>query len=160
MNDPVAVVRRHGVLLESAKGPIPNLAELVVGGPIRGSWWAHPGSHEIFAVINRARESRAVVATRLVNGKVTLIHRRLWPALARLADQLPAGGLDALHEEHTATGAHRLTVEPFPDWVPPNVLRAAEAMSEADARAALPSGVDRALSGQGGHGHDEAEHQR
>jgi hypothetical protein len=160
VNDPVAVVRRHGVLLESAKGPIPNLAELVVGEPIRGSWWAHPGSHEIFAVINRARGSRAVVATRLVNGKVTLIHRRLWPALVRLADQLPAGGLDVLHEEHTPTGAHRLTVEAFPEWVPAEVLTAAEAMSDAEAWAALPSGVDRALSGQGGHGHDQGDRQR
>ncbi len=139
--DPVAAVRRHGVLLESAKGPIPNLAELVTGEPIRGSWWGHPDSHEIFAVINRARDSSAVVATRLVNGKVTLIHRRLWPALVRLADRFPAGSLDALHEEHTESGAHRLTVEPFPDWVPAEVSDAGRAMTQTDAMAALPEAI-------------------
>lgn len=43
----------HGVLLESAKGPIPNVAQLVAGEAITRSWWGHPASHEIFEAINR-----------------------------------------------------------------------------------------------------------
>ena len=35
----LAALEEHGVLLESAKGPVPNVAELVVGAPITGSWW-------------------------------------------------------------------------------------------------------------------------
>jgi hypothetical protein len=143
--DPVAAVRRHGVLLQSAKGPVPNLAELLVGEPIRGSWWSHPGSHEIFAVINRARDSRAVVATRLLGGKVTLIHRRLWPALVAVAHDLPSGSLDALHEEHTPSGAHRTTTEPFPDWVPPDVLAEGRRLSPEAGWAALPDAVSAKL---------------
>jgi hypothetical protein len=131
-------VRRRGVLLQSARGRTPSLAEFVAGAPIRGSWWSHPRSHEIFEAINRARSSPAIVATRLVDGKVTLVHRRLWPPLVRLVDRLDAGALDALEEEHTASGAHRAIRIAFPGWVPPGVLRSAEALSEDDALAQLP----------------------
>ena len=131
-------MRRRGVLLQSARGRTPSLAELVAGAPIRGSWWSHPRSHEIFEAINRARSSPAIVATRLVGGKVTLVHRRLWPPLVRLVDRLDAGALDALEEEHTASGAHRAIRIAFPGWVPPGVLRSAEALSEDDALAQLP----------------------
>ena len=42
-------------------------------------------------------------------GKVTLVHRRLWPSLLRLADRFPAGATMVLHQEHTTTGADRTT---------------------------------------------------
>ena len=63
--------------------------------------------HAIFAAINALAESPDVVRTRLVNGKVTLIHRRVWPAVVRVADRFPIERLAAIREEHTATGAHR-----------------------------------------------------
>jgi hypothetical protein len=34
----IAFVKRHGIVLESARGPVPSLAEAVAGEPIRGSW--------------------------------------------------------------------------------------------------------------------------
>ena len=67
----------HGILLESARGPLPNIAEMIAGEPIRGSWWSHPRSHEIFAAINALADSPDVVRTRLVNGKVTTLYRDL-----------------------------------------------------------------------------------
>lgn len=136
--DPVAAVRRRGVVLQSARGATPSLAELVAGAPIRGSWWGHPSNYEIFDAINRARSSSAIVATRLVRGKVTLVHRRLWPSLVRLADRFDVGALDALLEEHGASGAHRATVIAFPEWVPPDVMVSAHALSEHEALAQLP----------------------
>ena len=42
--DPPGFVERHGVVLASARGPVPNVAEAVAGEPIRGSWWGHPAS--------------------------------------------------------------------------------------------------------------------
>ena len=83
-------LRGQGVVLQSARGPVPSLAERIVGEPIRGSWWGHPSGDEIYRVLNRVRASPDVVATRLINGKVTLIHRRLWPALVRVADRFPS----------------------------------------------------------------------
>jgi hypothetical protein len=136
--DLAAALLEHGMLLESARGPLANAAELVAGEPIKGSWWGHPKGHAIFAAFEALSESPDVVRTRLVNGKVTLIHRRLWPALFRLAATLPAARLAALHEEHTPSGAHRVREQRFPDWVPGDVRAAAGALSVEEAREQLP----------------------
>jgi len=126
-------------VLESAHGPLPNLAERVAGEPIRGSWWSHPRSHEIFDAIQQVRESPVVVATRLVNGKVTLIHRRVWPALVRVADRFPPERLAAVHEEHTPSGAHHKTETPFPEWVPSEVVANAQTLTFEAALQQLPT---------------------
>ena len=134
----MAALVEHGMLLESARGPLPNVAEMVAGEPIRGSWWGHPAGHAIFDALNSLAETPDVVRTMLVNGKVTLVHRRLWPALARRADRFPPEDIAVIHEEHTSTGAHRVRAEPFADWVPSDVLRAAQDLSADDALAELP----------------------
>lgn len=140
--DVMAVLVEQGMLLQSARGPIPNVAELVAGNRIKGSWWAHPKSHEIFDALASLDASPDVVRLRLVNGKVTLVHRRVWPALVHLADRFTAKQLAALHEEHTASGAHKVEEQPFPDWVPQDVLEAAQRLSFEEALAQLPGCLD------------------
>jgi hypothetical protein len=137
--EPLEWVREQGIVLQSARGPVPNLAEHTAGEPIRGSWWGHPSSHEIFAVINDVLSSPEVVATRLINGKVTLIHRRLWPALVRVADAFPAAALTAVSQEHTGSGRHRAMKIPFPEWVPDEVMADASLLTVDEAFAQLPS---------------------
>jgi hypothetical protein len=137
--DPLDWVREHGVVLQSARGPLPSLAEHVAGERIRGSWWGHPAGAEIFAALERVTGSPDVVATRLVGGKITLVHRRTWPALVRVADRFPAERLASVDDEHTATGAHRRIEVPFPDWVPPEELAAGAALTETEALAILPA---------------------
>jgi len=135
--DPVAFVARHGVVLASANGPVPSLAEAVAGEPIRGSWWSHPKGSAIFAALGAVDDSPDVLSFRLVDGKVTFVHRRLWPALVRLAGELGKERLTAIKQEHTATGAHRNVLTPFPKWVPDGVEAAARKLTEAGARAQL-----------------------
>ncbi len=135
----MAALVEHGMLLQSARGPLPNVAELVAGEPIRGSWWGHPLGHAIFAELQLLDESPDVVRLRLISGKVTFVHRRLWPALVRIADQFTPSRLAALHEEHTPSGAHRVVEQPFPDWVPPEVVAAANRLSVGEAMAQLPN---------------------
>ena len=136
--DVLAALVDHGMLLQSARGPLPNVAALVAGEPIKGSWWGHPRGHAIFAALQSLEDSPDVVRLRLVNGKVTYVHRRLWPALVRVADRLQPAKLAALHEVHTASGAHRVDEQPFPDWVPADVVDAASRMSVDEAVAQLP----------------------
>ena len=69
--DPLAWLCEQGVVLQSARGPVPNLAEQIAGEPIRGSWWGHRSGHEIFAVLNRLLASDDVVATRLIEAHNT-----------------------------------------------------------------------------------------
>jgi hypothetical protein len=85
----LAYIRKHGVVLMAARGAVPSLAEAIAGAPFRGSWWSHPQSRPMFRVFETVRASPEVLTCRLVGGKVTFVHRRLWPALARLASRLP-----------------------------------------------------------------------
>ncbi len=65
------------------------------------------------------------------------MHRRLWPALVRLADRLPKDRLAALREIHTETGHHVVEEIPFPDWVPPEVMDEAQELEEDAAASAV-----------------------
>jgi hypothetical protein len=132
------LLETQGVLLESAHGPIPNVAQLVAGRRIAGSWWGHPAHQEIFEAINELADSADVARMRLVNNKVTLVHRRLWPALVRLADRFDDTALLVVGQEHTRTGAHRATRSPLVDWVSVDVVDAAARLSAADATTMLP----------------------
>ena len=127
-----------GVLLESARGPVTNVAELVVGEPIRGSWWAHPQSHRIFATINALADSPDVARMRLINRRITLVHRRLWASLLCLQDRLPPDALLVVVEEHTPSGAHRVTNVPLASWVEADVRSEAAELDEQAAVATLP----------------------
>ncbi len=122
----LAFVKTNGITLESGCGPVPSLAQTIAGEAIRGSWWAHPKVHVIFLCSRAIRESKDVLVCRLVGGKVTYVHRRLWPALVRLAEQFDARRLAAIREVHTATGKHKIEVTVFPEWVPSEIIRAAD----------------------------------
>ena len=92
----VAFVRRHGIVLQAARGPVPSLAEAVAGGPIRGSWWGHPQGQAIFAAAEAASEHADVLVCKLVEGKVTYVHRRLWPALVSVGEARQPWQVDPL----------------------------------------------------------------
>jgi hypothetical protein len=128
--DALAFVREHGVVLASAKGIAPRLTEAIVGEPIKGSWWAHPKSHKIYAILGAVTESDQVLVCRLIGGKITLVHRRLWPSLVRLADRFTPEQLAQVQEEHTSSGRHVSRDVTFPRWVPPEVLTQARAVDE------------------------------
>lgn len=134
--DCAGFVQRHGVVLASGKGPVPSIAEAVAGEPIRGSWWGHPAGHAIFAAMSQLDGRDDILCFKLVGGKVTFVHRRLWPALCALAGEL-GDRLTALRQEHTASGAHRNLETPYPKWVPADVRAAAKQLTTDDARAAL-----------------------
>ena len=116
-------------------------------------WWASPfveaggGTRRVirYSRITRAvRESESVLVCRLVNGRVTLVHRRLWPALVRVADRFSAAHLAKIKEIHAPAGHHRVEETPFPDWVSPAVLTAAAALSENEALQELGAWVPQA----------------
>jgi len=90
-----------GVIL-SADPALPSIATLVAGEPIRGSWWGHPRGNDIYEAHHSVRARPDVVDAKLISGKVTFIHRRLWPALYAVAvarEPWQTEGLsDAAHE--------------------------------------------------------------
>jgi hypothetical protein len=132
-----AFVEHHGIVLEGARGSAPSLAEEIVGGVVRGSWWGHPKGREIFAATQVIGKNPDVLVCKLIDGKVTYIHRRLWPALVKLASRFKKDQLARTWHEHTEHGAHETKRIPFPDWVPPEIIKEAERLSLAEAERAL-----------------------
>ena len=133
----ISFIERHGIVLASAKGPVPSLAATLVGEPIKGSWWAHPKGHQIFSTFEAIADSPDILSCRLVDGKVTYVHRRLWPALIRAADIFPTKNLARVDQEHTAAGHHIKRETPFPDWADADSKAAAHRLNEPEALAAL-----------------------
>jgi len=70
----------HGLLLLT-DSKFPSVATIVSGSAVTGSWWSHPKAQVIFEVVESLSEHPDAVATKLLSGKVTFVHRGLWPAL-------------------------------------------------------------------------------
>jgi hypothetical protein len=136
-DEALAFVAAHGVVLVSARGGLPTLTEAIAGEPIRGSWWGHPQGRRIFAILGRVTDSDDVLVCRLVDGKRTIVHRRLWPALVRMATTFAPERLARVRDVHTSSGRHVSEEIPFPEWVPAEVHASAASLSGHEARAVL-----------------------
>jgi len=150
VEDAIAFVERHGVVLQAARGPVPSLAEAIAGGPIRGSWWGHPKGKEIFHAAEAVGDSPDVLVCKLIEGRITYVHRRLWPALVKLAGRFRKEQLAKVWNEHTARGAHRARRTPFPAWVPAAVMKQAAALSVPEAEGILSPWPALSSSSRGG----------
>ncbi|HYM23652.1 MAG TPA: hypothetical protein VEU08_10595 [Vicinamibacterales bacterium] len=134
----ITFVKRHGIVLESARvRGRRSLADAVAGAPVRGNWWNHPKRKAIFWVTRAVRDSKQVLVCRLIDGRVTYVHRRLWPALVRLAPDIGRRRLDAVVEMHTRTGQHVMRLRRFPIWVDAATKRAAKRLTPETARRTL-----------------------
>jgi len=127
-------IARHGVVAESARRPgIVSLADAIAGEPIRGNWWSHPKSRDIFAITRAVRDAPQILVCKLVDGKISFVHERLWPALARLADRFARARIARVREVHTASGKHVLDEVAFPAWLPAEAAAAAKRLSQQQA---------------------------
>jgi hypothetical protein len=80
----LAHLRRHGLLMK-ADALLPSVTTIVAGEPVKASWWAHPLAHTIFFALRDLANHRDVLLLKLVAGKDTFVHRRLWPEVAAIA---------------------------------------------------------------------------
>jgi hypothetical protein len=141
-----------GVVLQAARGPVPSLAEAIAGETIRGSWWGHAKGREIFRVSHAICESPEILVCKLIDNKVTYVHRRVWPALVKLAPRFGNERLATVWEEHTKIGAHLSRRVPFPEWAPTDVMKEAERLSTPEAErilsAVLPENLGKTARNQ------------
>jgi hypothetical protein len=75
-----AALERHGLLLLQDK-TLPSVVGIITGERVAGSWWSHPLAQEIFRRLEELSAGGDARSTKLIGGKVTFVHRRLWPAL-------------------------------------------------------------------------------
>ena len=137
----LAFVREHGVVLASARGAVPTLTHAIAGEAIKGSWWGHAQGKHIFAVLGAVSEDPDILVCRLVENKITLVHRRLWPALAAGAPAFDPARLARVTQVHGTRGHHENIETPFPDWLPADVMEAAGGVGRDAALAALGSAL-------------------
>jgi hypothetical protein len=93
-----SILKEHGLLLQTDAN-LPNVCALVAGAPVRGSWWAHPRSHEIFRVTCELAKHPDVLVTKLISGKITYIHKALWPAVLAIGRARQPWQMDCLSPE-------------------------------------------------------------
>lgn len=72
-----AQLQNNGLLLVS-DADFPNVANIITGERIRGSWWGHKRAHAIFGVAEMLEDHPDVLIMKLISGKVTFVHRKLW----------------------------------------------------------------------------------
>jgi hypothetical protein len=78
--DVLKVLETRGLLLE-ADVDLPSVTTIIAGEPVKGSWWGHAKGRAIYSALSELLDHRDVTSVKLVNGKNTLVHRRLWGAV-------------------------------------------------------------------------------
>jgi len=129
-------VETNGVVLESAHGRVPTFVDFVVGERVT-RWWSHPLGRSIYGLTRMVRDSPDVITCRLIDHRITYVHRRVWPALVRLSYKLDNNDLASIREEHLPTGKHRSSTTTFPQWVPLDVIEEGKRLSESEAESLL-----------------------
>jgi hypothetical protein len=88
----------HRLLLQT-DAHLPNVCTLVTGEPVRGSWWGHPRSHEIFRVNCNLADHPDVLLVKLISEKNTYVHRALWPAILAVGQARESWQMDGLSSD-------------------------------------------------------------
>ena len=94
----LASLADRGLLLKQDK-ELPSVVGIVTGESLRTSWWSHPKGRLIFAVLSELADHEDVLFTKLLLGKDTLVHRRLWPSLFAVGRSRAAWQRDDLSRE-------------------------------------------------------------
>src|SRR5258708_34654924 len=89
-------------LLLDADPKFPSVTGFVAGDNVRGSWWNHPQSHEMFSLACQLHDHADVLLVKLISGKVTLVHRPLWPAVFTIATAREPWQLEELSKQASA----------------------------------------------------------
>jgi hypothetical protein len=80
----LATLERQGLLLE-ADAELPSIATIIAGEPIKGSWWGHKMGTVIFNTCENLCDRDDILRIKLIKGKVTYIHLRLWSEISAVA---------------------------------------------------------------------------
>jgi hypothetical protein len=96
----LAYLAQHGLLMK-ADARLPSVTTMIAGEAVRGSWWAHPLAHAIFFALRDLARHRDVLLIKLIAGKDTFIHRRLWPEVLAIALANEPWQTRQLHPEAT-----------------------------------------------------------
>jgi hypothetical protein len=95
VDDVADYLGRLGVLLETDRA-FPSITGIMVREPIKGSWWAHPRANEIYLLSQQLITHPDTIFLKLLSGKTTYVHRRLWPELIAIGTAQESWQLEGL----------------------------------------------------------------
>jgi hypothetical protein len=129
-------IETNGVVLESAHGRVPTFVDFVAGERVTG-WWSHPLGRSIFPLTRLIRDSPDVLICRVIDHKVTYVHRRVWPALVKLSSRFNKLDLAWIQEKHLPNGKHKVVKVAFPRWVPAEIIEKSRELGKREAEQLL-----------------------
>ncbi|MBI3411548.1 MAG: hypothetical protein HY040_24735 [Planctomycetes bacterium] len=94
----LVLLREHGLILQQDK-VLPSVVGFIAGESLSTSWWRHRRARQIFQSLSALADHPDVLTTKLVAGKVTFVHRRLWPHLLAVAAARAAWQLKGITKE-------------------------------------------------------------
>jgi len=83
-------------LATGVRSKLPSVSTIITGSPLHSSWWSHPLAHAIFQVNGELEDHRDVLVTKLIAGKVTFVHKRLWAEILAIGTARERWQTDAL----------------------------------------------------------------
>jgi hypothetical protein len=117
----VAAVAELGLLFVSDPKR-PNAIQVLTGEFPRGTWWSHPKANEIYDILQTVERHPDVLLAKLLAGKVTIVHRALWPALLAVVTAREGWQVDGL-SPGAARGLSILDEAATSDSEPPPISR-------------------------------------
>ena len=86
-------------LLLDTDSKFPSVTGLMVGDTGGRSWWAHPQAKQMYGLSCALRDHPDVLLLKLISGKLTFIHRPLWPAIVAVGTAREPWQMDGLSKE-------------------------------------------------------------
>jgi hypothetical protein len=121
LNDALALLERQQLLPLTSVPPLKCLVDEIAGEHVKGSWWGHKAGKAIFNIASALEDHDDVLSVKLLAGKVTFVHRAVWPSLLRVVtDAAWRKTAKALlvhsRQQHTASGKHVTIDEEWDAW--------------------------------------------
>lgn len=84
LSEAVGLLAAERMLMLAPHAPLRSLVEEIGGRGTKGTWWAHAKGGLIFNISSDLSDHPDTLVVKLVAGKVTFVHRSLWPVLLRV----------------------------------------------------------------------------
>lgn len=81
MNDVREYLLEHGIIPLSPTDGLVSLVDLILGPGIKGNWWGQANSNAAYNAYAELADDPDIIVMKLVDHKVTLVHRNLWNCL-------------------------------------------------------------------------------
>ncbi|MER9056730.1 hypothetical protein [Mesorhizobium sp. M0910] len=85
MKDAKKYLESQGLIPLSPAEGLVSLVDLILGPGVTGNWWSHHRANDAYNAYSALANDPDVIVIKLIDYKVTLIHRSLWACVFKIA---------------------------------------------------------------------------